>query len=231
MKLDATDDFVSTEQTGMTVTAVTLATPSVTVDASGSTADNDWLVRAGATDASGAVEMTGISAVISASAYGGLNAATAGQEFWAGNVNSTGGAFDSDNLHALFNQTRIASGSAPSAIYTTFGLVREYFNELQSQVTYVEPMKLEGGFKVLSFFNIPFIGDVECPLGNIYMPDEEAIHFAADADWAPLDEEGHMLKWVTGYDKWEWALQRDIELVASRRNSSAKMTGLTDSGY
>jgi hypothetical protein len=98
-------------------------------------------------------------------------------------------------------------------------------------VTYVEPMKLEGGFKVLSFFNIPFIGDVECPLGNIYMPDQEAIHFAADADWAPLDEEGHMLKWVTGYDKWEWALQRDIELVASRRNSSAKMTGLTDSGY
>jgi hypothetical protein len=232
MLIDATDDFVSTEQTGMTISAVTLATPSVTVDASGATADNDWLVRAGTVDTSGNVGITGISAVISASTFGGLNPASAGLNDWAGNVNSTGGAFDSDNLYALFNQTRIASGKAPTALYTTFGLVRQYFNELQAQVQYVEPMKLEGGFQTLSFFNVPFIGDMECPLGVIYLPDEDAIHFAEDApDWKPLDEDGHMLKWKVGFDMWEWALQRDIELIANKRNSSAKMTGLTDSGY
>lgn len=232
MLVTATDDFVSVEEADMVVTAVTLATPSITVDDDGATADNDWLVRGGLVDASGNVGVTGISAVISASTFGGIDPSVAGQESWVGNVNSTGGAFDSDNLHALFNQTKIAAGGdGPKALYTTFGLTRQYFNELQSQVQYVEPMRLEGGFQYLAFNNVPFIGDVECPLGSIYMPDEDAIFFASEGEWSPLDEEGHMLKWVTGYDLWEWALGRDIELIANRRNTSAKMTGLTDLGY
>jgi hypothetical protein len=65
----------------------------------------------------------------------------------------------------------------------------------------------------------------------VFLPDEKAVRIAADADFAPLDEDGHFLHWITGYDMWEWALQRDMELIADRRNTSAKMIGLDDLGY
>ena len=30
-------------------------------------------------------------------------------------------------------------------------------------------MKLEGGFRTLNFMDQPFIGDVDCPYGSIYL--------------------------------------------------------------
>lgn len=234
MKLDATDNFVSIENSAvMEVKSVDLANArfQTVANHAADLVANDFLVRRGLVDASGNVGVTGISAIISSETFGGLNPATAGNEQWRSLVDSSGGAFSSDDLHALFNQVRMEAGEEPKSVITTFGLIRSYFNELQAQVQYVEPMKLEGGFKVLEFFNRPFIGDVDCPLGTIFLPDERAIRIAADADFAPLDEGGHFLHWVTGFDMWEWALQRDMELIADQRNSSAKMTGLTDLGY
>ena len=234
MSLDTTDNFASIENAApMIVASVDVDTPSVTMEADEVGADaNDFFVRTGSVDSSGNAGLTGVAAVIDDDApIGGLDPADAGLQDWKSNVDSGGGAFDSDDLHALWNKTRIAGGKESRSIITSFGLIREYFKELQGQVQYVEPMKLEGGFRVLSFMDRPFIGDVDCPLGSIFMIDEKAIRLAADADFAPLDEDGHFLHWVTGYDRWEWALQRDVELVTDRRNTSAKMTGLTDLGY
>lgn len=237
MRLDATDDFVSTENAGGfaapgTVESVDVDAPSITLTADDTGwAANDFLVRAGSIDTAGNVGLTGISAVISAEELGGLDPADPGLQDWQSGVDSAGGAFDSDNLHALWNKTRIAGGKESRSIVTTFGIIRDYFKELQSQVQYVEPMKLEGGFRVLSFMDRPFVGDVDCPLGSLFMPDTKAIRLAAEGDFAPLDEDGHFLHWVTGYDRYEWALQRDVEMIADQRNTSAKMTGMTDLGY
>jgi len=236
MKLDATDNFASIENAGASgtseVASVDVDTPSITLVADDTGwAAGDFLVRAGTVDSAGNVGLTGISAVISEEPLGGLDPADAGLSDWKSQVDDSGGAFDSDDLHALWNKTRITAGKESRSIITTFGIIREYFKELQGQVQFVEPMKLEGGFRVLQFMDRPFIGDVDCPLGSVFMPDEKAIRLAADSDFQPLDEDGHFLHWVTGYDRWEWALQRDVEMVADQRNSSAKMTGLTDLGY
>lgn len=233
MSLDTTDNFISIENAApMVVASVDLAGPTVVMEADEVGADaNDFFVRTGTVDADGNVGVTGVSAVISAEEFGGLDPADPGLESWRSLVDDSGGAFDSDDLHALFNQVRIESGAEPKSIITTFGIIRDYFKELQGQVQFVEPMKLEGGFRTLNFMDRPFIGDVDCPLGSVYLIDESAIRIAAEGDFAPLDEDGHFLHWVVGYDAWEWALQRDMELIADKRNSSAKMVGLTDLGY
>lgn len=233
MRLDTTDDFHSIENAAaMVVSEVDVATKTVTMEADEVGADaGDYFVRRGTIDTSGNAGITGLSAVISDAEFGGLDPADPGLQDWAGQVDDTGGAFDSDNLHALFNKVRLVAGKEPAAIYSSFGVIRDYFKELQGQVQFVEPMKLEGGFRVLNFMDRAFIGDVDCPLGSVYLPDEDAVRIAADADFAPLDEDGHFLHWVTGYDMWEWALQRDMEIIADRRNTSAKMIGLTDLGY
>lgn len=231
MLLDATDDFASTEDTDMVVLSVDLDNVEITVDDASGVDTGDFLVRANTVDSAGNVGITGVSAVISDAEFGGLDPADPGLDGWKSLVNDVSGSFDSDDLHATWNQLRIASGKEARSVITTFGIIRDYFKELQGQVQYVEPMKLEGGFRVLSFMDRPFIGDIDCPLGSLYMIDEGAIRLAADADFAPLDEDGHFLHWVTGYDRWEWALQRDIEMIADKRNSSAKMINITDVGY
>lgn len=217
----------------MTVVSVNLATPSITVNAAApSLATGDFLVLLNAVDASGNAGLTGLTALIdSTSIVGGINPATAGNEYWASLVDTTGGAFDSDRLMQVWNQVRIASGEEPRSVITTYGITRAYFNELQGQVQYVEPMKLEGGFRVLNFMDRPFIGDTDAPFGHIFLPDETAIKVFSTGDFAPLDEDGSFLHWVTGFDMWEWALFRYMELGMTRRNSSAKLTGITDPGY
>jgi hypothetical protein len=233
MVLDATDDFASIENAAaLVVESVNVDGPDVTftVDPTDVNA-GDFLVRRGLIDSNGNVGITGVSAVLSDAEFGGLDPADPGLEYWKSEVVDVSGAFDSDDLHALWNRTRIGSGKESKSIITTYGIIRDYFKELQGQVQFVEPMKLEGGFRTLAFMDRPFIGDIDCPLGSLYLLDEKAVRFAADADFAPLDEDGHFLHWVTGYDMWEWALQRDIEMIADKRVSSSKMINITDLGY
>ncbi len=235
MVLDGTANFTSTVASAvdMEVLSVNLSTLNVTFTADPTgLAANHFLVRANTVDASGNAGITGISAIISSESFGGLNPATAGLDQWRSLVDSTGGAFSQDDLHQMWNRVRMEAGESPSEIWTTFGITRAYFNDLQSQVQFTEPMKLEGGFRVLAFMDKPFFGDVDCPLGAVFLPDTDGIHIAAESkDFKPLDEDNSFLHWITGFDMWEWALQRDMEVVAERRNTSAKLTGLTDTGY
>lgn len=232
MVLDTTDNFHSIENGApMVVESVDPSVPNVTFVADEVGADaGDYFVLSNSIDAGGNAGVTGLSAIVSEdSPLGGIDPAD--QAEWASLVEDVSGSFDSDDLHAVWNRVRIKSGNEPKSIVTTFGIIRSYFKELQNQVQFVEPMKLEGGFRVLNFMDKPFIGDVDCNYGTIYLVDEAAIKVFATGDFAPLDEDGHFLKWVTGYDMWEWALARYMELGATRRNSSAKLIGITDLGY
>lgn len=233
--LDGTDDFngVVANASAMVVESVDIATVNVTFTADPTgLAANHYLVLQNSIDSSGNAGVTGLSAIVADdNDLGELDPTDPGLADWASIVDTTGGSFDDDVLHQVWNRVRIQSGMEPKSIVTTFGIIRSYFNTLQQQVQFVEPMKLEGGFRVLNFMDKPFIGDVDCNYGTVYLVDESAIKVFATGDFAPLDEDGHMLKWVSGYDQWEWALARYMELGATRRNSSAKLVGITDSGY
>jgi hypothetical protein len=233
MVVDVYQGSTSTiRQAGLVISAVTLATPSITVvGTTTGIVNNDQIVRAGSRDATGHIGIAGLDAVISTSTFGNLNPATAGNEEWQSIVDSAGGALSVDKMLKVYNQTRVKAGEGPKALYTTFGLQRTFFNLLQAQVNYVEPMKIEGGFRYVAFNDLPLIGDVDAPFGKIFFPDESAIKLFSNMDWKFLDEDGHALKWVIGKDAWEFALARYMQIGVNRRNSSAKMTGLTDVGF
>lgn len=232
MRVAVVDSDGTTENGSGVVADVDITAKTVSIgvtDPPASTASGDFLARAGSVDADGHIGVNGLAGIIDDTAeLGGLDPADAGLEEWASIVNAVGGAWDTDELHTTWNDVRVRSGASPTSIVTSFGIARAYFNDLQAQVQYVEPMKIEGGYRVLEFMGVPFIGDVDCPFGTVFLPDEKAIKVFATSDFAPLEEDGHFLKWVTGYDMWEFALARYMELGANRRNSSAKLTGITD---
>jgi hypothetical protein len=219
--------------TGREITDVNLATPSVTISgATVTTGATHFVSRSGAALATtgGAVaagEINGLANLVSAAAatVGGINEATAGNSFWANLRDTSTSTLSSDALVQNMNQVNLAGGEI-SAMISTYGLQRKLFGLLQSQVRYVEPLKIEGGFRTLEFNGHSFIADRDAPFGRIYFLDEKHIKVFANRDWHWLDEDGNILKWVTGYDAWEAVLARYLQIGVKRRNVQMVMSNL-----
>ena len=126
-----------------------------------------------------------------------------------------------------YNQQRVNGGNL-TAIITSFGLQRAFFNLLQSKVQYVTPTKLSGGFQSLDFQGMPLIADIDAPFGKMYYLDESTLKVFSNRDWHFLDEDGNVLKWTNGFDSWDAVLGRYMNLGATRRNNQFVLSGLTD---
>lgn len=216
------------------ITAVTLATPSITVSgATVSTTSSHYVARAYAavgttTRTTVAGEVLGLDGLVSTSAntVGGIDASAAGNEYWDNLRDTSTATLTSDALVQNMNKVEIAGGEI-SSIISSYGMQRKLFGLLQSQVRYVEPLKLEGGFKTLEFNGKPFIADKDAWFGRVYLLDEKFFKVFRNRDWHWLDEDGNILKWVTGYDAWEAVLAVYHNLGTSRRNTSLVMSNLS----
>lgn len=225
----------TTIASGVTISAVDASGPTITVSGSAvSTTSSDFVFVSASVGASSvSYEIDGLSKLVATSgAVGGLDPANAGEEFWASmTLAASGGNVALDDFQQAFNRSRLAGGEI-SAIITSFGVQRKYFNLLQSQVRYMDPQTLRGGFQVLEHMGKPIIADRDAPWGKAWFLDEQYIKVYSPQDWHFLDEDGHTLKWVTGRDAWEAVLARYLNLGTNRRNTHVTYTGVTDStGY
>lgn len=221
----------TSDAAGRTITAVTAATPSITVDGSAFTsAAGDGVGRAGARTASATYEITGLQQLISTSAntVGGINGAT--NTFWQNIADTAGTAITHDRFMQGFNRVRIAGGEV-SAIYSSFGVQRDFYNTFQTNIRYVEPLKLSGGFQTLEFMGKPIIADVDAPYNRVYLVDERFIKVFSNRDWHFLDEDNTPLKWDTNYDAWKSVLARYMNLGLTRRNVHMVLTTNNTTGF
>jgi hypothetical protein len=195
------------------------------------TATTDRIFLQGAANASSvSKEITGLQAMVTpdgTGTVGGINSAAAGKGYWKNLFDSSGGALTKDHLTKAFNQVNIAGGNV-SLMIGSFGMQRALFNLLQSQVQYIEPLNLKGGFKALEYMQQPFVADRDAPFGKIYLLDERFIKVFSNRDWHFLDEDGHVLKWVSGFDAWEAVLARYMNLGLTRRNVQFVATGFNN---
>lgn len=217
--------------TARTITAVNVATPSITVSGANfaTTAGDRVSITGSAVSSSTVYEVSGLQQVVAtaATAFGGIDPSVAGNSYWDNLRDTTGGALTLDNLMKAYNQVRIAGGQV-SAMISTFGLQRALFNLLQSQVRYVNPLEIRGGFQVLEFQGQPFIADRQAPFGKIFLLDERFLKIYSNMGWHFLDDDGSVLKWKSGFDAWQAVLARYMNLGATRRNVQMVMSGLTD---
>lgn len=216
---------------GREITDVNLSTPSITITGGAvTTSTSHFVFRSGNAEASSVSnEMTGLKQLVSTAAntVGGINAAGAGNSYWDNLRVNVAGALSLDGLTQAFNQVQIAGGNV-SVFISTPGMQRALFNLLQAQVRYLEPLNLKGGFKALEYMGQPFVADRQHPFGRIHILDEKFIKVFSTGDWHWLDEDGNILKWVTGFDAWEAVLARYMNLGISRRNVQMVLYGLTN---
>jgi hypothetical protein len=213
---------------------VNIAAKTVTTDGAvfgASTAGTHFIFRSGNAAASSVSnEMIGLQGLVSDAGtgiVGGIDSSAAGNTYWQNQTDTTGGALTKDGMTKAFNNVNIQGGNV-SLMVGSFGMQRALFNLLQAQVQYIEPLNLKGGFKALEYMGQPFVADLDAPFGHIYFLDERFLKVFATSDWHFLDEDGHVLKWVSGFDAWEAVLARYMNLGISRRNVQLVASGFNN---
>lgn len=124
------------------------------------------------------------------------------------------------------------AGGKVSAIFTSLGVRRAYFNLLTQQRRYTGTIEFAGGFSGLPFNygskEIPIIEDPDCPAGRMYFLSEKDMRVYHTKDWHFEDKTGAMFVQVANTDAYDVLMKRYFEMGIRRRNGLGALTGLVE---
>lgn len=126
------------------------------------------------------------------------------------------------------------NGGKVSAIFTTLGVRRSWFNLLSMQRRFNGSKEFEGGLVGLVFNygarEVPVVADPDLrETGAMYFLDESTFKFYQTHDWQYMDKDGSMFKWVQDFDEYQYLMNKYYELGCKRRNANGKLTGVEES--
>lgn len=224
------------------ITIINETTLAVTFDGAVVTSTNvDGIYREGNFTGTGGAavqrEPTGFASIGSAtSTLHGITVAA--QPKWAGVVrNNPAGAgtlraLSEGIMIELVDAVRTKSGQRPTAIFTSFGVRRAYFNLLTQQRRYTDTKEFAGGFQGLPFHygakEIPLVEDIDAPPNKMRFITESKIKIFRSKPWHWADKDGTVLKWIHDYDVWEGLLKSYYEMGTQQRNSHGSLNDIIE---
>lgn len=227
---DSTGVTLKTAVGGVTITAITKNTNFTVSTAPGvATVNGDIAVRQGSLNR----EIIGFSQIVDdTSTLFNINPAT--EPLWKSVINSNAGVNRalSEGLMIKMVDDVYTNGGNTTAIFTTLGVRRAYFNLLQQQRRYCDTKDFEGGFKGLAFSTdngeIPVVTDVDCQPNRMYFMNEKELKIYRESDWSFMDRDGSKWQRVIGFDAYDATLYKYCQLGTHRRNSHGKILDITE---
>lgn len=224
--------------TNSTISAYNLSTPSITIGKSITVTSANFVFRSGNVVAGPVVkEMdTGLSKILSTSAnsVGGINAASAGNEYWDNQRDAAGTAISLSRLMQMYNLCNQAGAGNDVICLTTPGAVRLLFGTADFAggsaplIRFVNTKELKGGFSSLSFDTgggpVTLASDRHAPYGKVFIIDKNHVKLFSPGDWDFLQKDGLTIRQVANKDAYEAILFRYANMGTDRRNSSAVLT-------
>lgn len=151
---------------------------------------------------------------------------------WKGEVDTSGSDRPlSEGLMIKMCDNIRRNGGKCSAIFTSLGVRRAYFNLLTQQRRFSGTKEYAGGFTGLPFNHgseIPVVDDVDAPIKKMWFISEGDIKVYQDGEWHFAAEDGNTLKYVSGYDRWEYILRKYWEIGTSRRGGQGVIEAITE---
>lgn len=224
-KVDAISSAGAVVQAGMTITAINAATPSITVDAAGATADNNFLFRAG-NYASGETEINGLPFLLGTQNYAGITAAS--NPVWnALSVGSTSTGISEVLLEE--GQEKVETdgdGSTPNLYVFEHVQRRKLASLLQTQKRYEgREMTLTSGWKGLAVAQGVLLVDRYCPSLSGFGITTREMEWFIGLDWEWDEDDGRVLyKALDNSDAVEARYKSYFNLEALTRNAHVKFT-------
>jgi len=115
-----------------------------------------------------AKDWNGLGNIVEASGtVGGINRATAGNEFWQSYEENTAGALTLADMATAYNSVSVGNDH-PDMVLTTQTLFEKYESLLQPQLRYTDAKTADAGFQNLLFKSAPVTYDVHCTAGVMY---------------------------------------------------------------
>lgn len=218
------------------ITAINESTKVVTYDgADGTATTTEGLYRQGNYASGTKREPQGFAGIVSAtSILHGLDPAS--EPKWAATVKTNPAG--AGTLRALSEGIMIeicdavrTKGGKTSAIFTSLGVRRAYFNLLTQQRRYTDTKEYAGGFQGLPFnygTEIPVVEDTDAPPNKMWFIMESALKIYRSRPWHFVDKDGSVFKWIHDYDAWEAVLRCYYEMGTNRRNGHGLLADITE---
>ena len=105
--------------------------------------------------------------VESGNSVGGINSATAGNEYWRSYEENTAGALTLAQMATAYNTVSVGNDH-PDLVLTTRTLFEKYEALLQPQLRYTDTKTADAGFQNLLFKAAPVVYDTAAPAGNMF---------------------------------------------------------------
>lgn len=152
---------------------------------------------------------------------------------WASTVDSNAGTLRplSEGLMIKMTDVIRQQGGKTTAIFTSLGVRRAYFNLLSQQRRFVDTKEFSGGITGLAFSNgteIPVVEDPDAPTNIMHFIQEDTFKVYRSKDWSWLNKDGEIWKWLNGFDAYEAVLHQYWEFGCNRRNANGKIVDLTE---
>ena len=164
-----------------------------------------------------------------------FNIDPASEPLWASVSNANGGVNRalSESLMIRMVDDIYTNGGNTTAIFTSLGVRRSYFNLLVQQRRYCDTKDFGGGFTGLTFTtdngDVPVVTDVDCQPNRMYFVNEKEMKIYRESDWSFMDRDGSKWQRVIGYDAYDATLYKYCQLGTHRRNSHGLVSDITES--
>ena len=175
-------------------------------------------------------EMMGLSGIVSTTAtLQGLDVAN--YPWWKATVLANSGsnrAISDTLLQTAIDTLEANSSGMCTAMYTSFGVRRAYQALLTATKQLVNTQELKGGYKAITYNDLPIIADKDAPANKIFVVDEDELQVfrLGDFDW--MQDDGAILSRVSGYDAYEAVLYVYQELGTTMRNAHVLISDVTE---
>jgi hypothetical protein len=173
-------------------------------------------------------ELTGMEAVYAqAGTLYGLNKAL--YPWLVPFVNNLNGNIEDQAIVDTINFVEEYRGSNINLIIANPAVESEYYKYLEATKRSVDSETLEGGYKALKVCGRPMSKDRFVRPGSMKLLDttQWKMHTMDGGDWSWLDEDGKILKWVSGFAMWEAAMIKYCELICDHPGGQAEIANIT----
>lgn len=226
----ASDNSAVADMQGVRITAIDRANKKITFEkamptaVTGGSADDFYIT----VQNSKGQELTGLGAIFKST--GTLYGVDRANYSWMvpSMKTASSGKLTETAMQELIDDLSEVSGSEVDYITCASNVKRIYQALLTTNKRNIDVMELQGGFKAISYNGIPVISDRFIEDGVMYLLNTKDFALHQLCDWRWLEgEDGKILKQKAGYPAYTATLVKYADLICTRPNGQAKLSGIT----
>lgn len=142
----------------------------------------------------------------------------------------TATAFDSLWMARAMKVIDNRSGETPSFFVCSDGVELAYVDEQNTYKRNIETMKVDGGYKLLTYNGTPITAEKYCEKETMMLINLDNFMLAQLSDWDWLDADGAILSRVANKPAFEATMALYAELVCKKPSAQAIIKGIAEEG-